>query len=167
MDAGQLHKLARVLREVALNATADDGEAPVSAGDVAIAEDIIDHARTTVGEIASRTGLAQSLVSRTVAKMEDAGLVVAEPDPDDGRRRLISIATTTRTGLFRSRARRPIEPSLRALYPHASDAQIARVLVLLQELTDLLAIEPGAQDVPVAPEHPPRRGSSEEARQGR
>lgn len=138
MDVGRLHKLARVLREIALDATADGGEAPVSAGDVAIAEDIAHHERTSVGEIASRTGLAQSLVSRTVAKMDDAGVVISERDPADGRRRLISIAPTVRTGLFRSRARRPVEPSLRARHPHASDTEVARVLGLLQELTDLL-----------------------------
>lgn len=150
MDAGQLHKLARVLREIALDATADDGEAPVSAGDVAIAEHIAHHERTSVGEIASRTGLAQSLVSRTVAKMDGAGFVVSERDPADGRRRLISIAPTVRTGPFRSRARRPVEPSVRARYPHASNMEVARVVALLQELTDLLTVEPDSRDVSVA-----------------
>ena len=111
MDAGQLHKVARLLREVALDATADPGETPVSAGDVAIAEDITHHEKASVGEIAARTGLAQSLVSRTVAKLHDAGVVVTERDPDDGRRVLTSIAPGTRTGLFRSRARRPVEPA--------------------------------------------------------
>lgn len=159
MDAGQLHKLARVLREIALDATADEGEAPVSAGDVAIAEDIAHHERTSVGEIASRTGLAQSLVSRTVAKMDGAGIVVSEHDPADGRRRLISIAPTVRTGLFRSRARRSVEPSLRARYSQAPDLKVARVLALLQELADLLTIEAGVSDVSGAPEqHPSRLG---------
>ena len=53
MDAGQLHKVARLLREVALDATADPGETPVSAGDVAIAEDIARHEKASVGEIAA------------------------------------------------------------------------------------------------------------------
>ena len=140
MDAGQLHKVARLLREVALSATADPGEPPVSAGDVAIAEDIAHHEKTSVGAIAARTGLAQSLVSRTVAKMHDAGLVVTERDPDDGRRILISIASDIRTGLFRSRARRPIESALRSRYPDSSEAQISRVIALLDELADILVL---------------------------
>ena len=73
-----------------------------------------------MGEIAARTRLAQSLVSRTVAKLHDAGVVVTERDPDDGRRVLISIAPDVRTGLFRSRARRPVEPALRSRYPDSS-----------------------------------------------
>jgi DNA-binding MarR family transcriptional regulator len=142
VDAGQLHRLARLLRELALDATADPGEAPASAGDVAIAEDIAHHDKASVGEIASRTGLAQSLVSRTVAKLHDAGVVVTERDPGDGRRTLISIAPDIRTGLFRSRAGRPVEPALRSRYPHSSEAQIAQVVALLQELTDILTRGP-------------------------
>jgi DNA-binding MarR family transcriptional regulator len=141
VDAGQLHRVARLLREVALDATADPGETPVSAGDVAIAEDITHHEKASVGEIAARTGLAQSLVSRTAAKFHDAGIVVTERDPDDGRRVLISIAPGIRTGLFRSRARRPVEPTLRSRYPDSSEAEIARVIVLLTELADILTSE--------------------------
>jgi DNA-binding MarR family transcriptional regulator len=138
VDAGQLHKVARLLREVALDATADPGQTPVSAGDIAIAEDITHHEKASVGEIAARTGLAQSLVSRTVAKLHDAGVVVTERDPHDGRRILISIAPDVRTGLFRSRARRPVEPALRSRYPDYSEATIARVVALLTELADIL-----------------------------
>lgn len=95
----------------------------------------------SVGEIAARTGLAQSLVSRTVAKLHDAGVVVTERDPGDGRRVLISIAPDVRTGLFRSRARRPVGPALRSRYPDSSEAEIARVVALLQELADILTSE--------------------------
>jgi DNA-binding MarR family transcriptional regulator len=37
--------------------------------------------------------------------LNDAGVVVTERDPDDGRRVLVSIAPGIRTGLFRPRAR--------------------------------------------------------------
>ena len=160
MDAGQLHQVARLLREVALDATADAGETPVSAGDVAIAEDITQHDKASVGEIAARTGLAQSLVSRTVAKLHDAGVVVTERDPSDGRRVLISIAPGIRTGLFRSRAGRPIEPALRSRCPDTSEVEIARVVALLQELTDILTSERASERprVSPAPKRRPRQG---------
>lgn len=160
MDAGQLHRVARLLREVALDATADPGETPVSAGDVAIAEDIAHHNKVSVGEIAVRTGLAQSLVSRTIAKMHDAGVVVTERDPSDGRRILISIAPDTRTGLFRSRARRPVEPALRSRYPDSSEAQIARVVALLQELADILTPGPTGGTSAPAPKRRPHHGQA-------
>jgi DNA-binding MarR family transcriptional regulator len=161
MDAGQLHKVARLLREVALDATADPGETPVSAGDVAIAEDITHHERASVGEIAARTGLAQSLVSRTVAKLHDAGVVVTERDLDDGRRVLISIAPGIRTGLFRSRARRPVEPALRSRYPDFSEAQIARAVTLLTELADVLTIKrAGGGASASAPKRRPGQGQA-------
>jgi DNA-binding MarR family transcriptional regulator len=167
VDAGQLHKIARLLREVALDATADPGETPVSAGDVAIAEDIAHHETASVGEIAARTGLAQSLVSRTVAKLHEAGVVVTERDPDDGRRVLISIAPGIRTGLFRARARRRVEPALRSRYPDSSEAEIARVVALLAELADILTGEPASGGASAAsaasasvPKRRPRHGQA-------
>ena len=166
MDAGQLHKVARLLREVALDATADPGEAPVSAGDVAIAEDIADHEKASVGEVATRTGLAQSLVSRTVAKLHDAGVVVSERDPDDGRRALISIAPGIRTGLFRSRARRPVEPALHSRYPGSTEAEIARVVALLEELADFLTVEPADGASASAQKRRPRQSQAAKRARG-
>jgi DNA-binding MarR family transcriptional regulator len=159
VDAGQLHQVARLLREVALDASTDPGEAPVSAGDVAITEDITHHENASVGEIAARTGLAQSLVSRTVAKLQQDGLVVTARDPDDGRRVLISLAPGVRTGLFRSRARRPVEPALRARYPDVPPADIARAMTLLAELAGILASEPAA-----APGRRPRQRPARDPR---
>lgn len=167
MDAGRLHQLARLLREVALDATAEPGEMPVPAGDVAIAEDIAHHEKASVGEIAARTGLAQSLVSRTVAKLRDAGVVVPERDPDDGRRVLISIAPGIRMGLFRSRARRPVEPALRGRYPESSESEIARVVALLTDLADILTGEraTGPASAP-APQRRRRRGQAAKGARG-
>ncbi|MFI0805720.1 MarR family winged helix-turn-helix transcriptional regulator [Streptomyces echinatus] len=51
--------------------------------------DLVSHPGTTVGEIATRTGLPQSQVSTAVARLEQAGSVDTEPDPADRRRRLI------------------------------------------------------------------------------
>jgi len=69
VNAGQLHRLARVLREIAQVATANEGERPVAASTVAIVEDVTGHPQSPITEIAQRTGLAQSLVSRTVDRL--------------------------------------------------------------------------------------------------
>lgn len=138
VNAGDLHRLARLLREVALDATAKRGEDRVSAGDLAVAEDISRHPATSVGDIAARTGLAQSLVSRTISKMQAAGVVTSSADPADRRRTLTSIAPEGRTELLCSRARRSIEPALRARFPDASPEDVAHIIRLLQEVADLI-----------------------------
>jgi DNA-binding MarR family transcriptional regulator len=134
VDAGGLHRLSRLLREVATTATADPGEDAVSAGVLAIAEDVAHHEGTSIGEIASRTGLAQSMVSKTVALMRAEGVMATEQDPRDGRRMLVSLAPTTRTDIFESRAGRPVEQALRRVHPDLTDAQAQQVVALLDEL---------------------------------
>lgn len=134
MDAGQLHRLARLLREIATTATADPGELPVSAGHLAIVEDIAHHEGTSIGKIAQRTGLAQSLVSKTVTTMRDARVVITTPDPTDRRRMLVTIDPATRADLFSARAGRPVDAAIRELRPGASDAEVHGIGELLDEL---------------------------------
>jgi DNA-binding MarR family transcriptional regulator len=138
VNAGELHRLARVLREIATAATADPGEPPVSAGDLAIAEDIAHHEGAAIGEIAQRTGLAQSLVSKTVAAMREAGVVATAPDPADGRRMLVRIHPVARADLFRVRAARPIDAAILALRPGLTEVEMSRIEALLDELADHL-----------------------------
>jgi DNA-binding MarR family transcriptional regulator len=134
MNAGRLHRLARLLRDVATAATADPGELPVSAGDLAIIEDVAHHERTSIGQIAQRTGLAQSLVSKTVAAMRDEGILATTTDPSDGRRILVSVEPATRADVFNARAARPIKAALTQLRPRISAADIRRIDELLDEL---------------------------------
>jgi DNA-binding MarR family transcriptional regulator len=138
VDAGSLHRLARTLRQVALTASADAREAPVSAGQLAIVEDVAHHGPTSIGEIAGRTGHAQSLVSNTVALMKRGGVFQTAADPADGRRVLVSVSPRTRTEVFAVRARRPIAPALAQLRPDLSDRQRARAERLLEQLAALL-----------------------------
>lgn len=137
MHASQLHKLARQLREIALATTGNTGDECISAGALAIIEDVASHPATSVGEIAGRTGLAQSLVSRTVATMREAGVFATAPDAADRRRSLVSIDPTTRIQLFRDRGARSIEPELVRAFPGSDPATIARALALLEELAAL------------------------------
>ena len=137
MTARDLHRLARFLRELALRATADAGDSGISAGDLAIVEDVAHHSGTSIGAIAQRTGLAQSLVSKTVATMRDAGVFAVRPDPGDRRRVVVSVSSQSRD-TFRARGDRPIEPALRELRPNASDADVERVAELLDQLAQLL-----------------------------
>jgi DNA-binding MarR family transcriptional regulator len=137
VDAGSLHRLARTLREVALNATAD-GEPPISAGQLAVVEDVAHHGPAAVGEIARRTGHAQSLVSNAVAVMREAGVFETTVDPSDGRRVLVSIDPKARAEVFAVRAARPIDDALAASRPGLSPRERAKVERLLDQLRALL-----------------------------
>lgn len=59
-----------------------------------VLSDIYAHDDTTVGAIASRTGLPQSQVSGAVARLKESGSIETAPDPSDGRRQLIRQAAT-------------------------------------------------------------------------
>ena len=136
MNGSQLHRLARRLREVALAVTSERDEERVSAGELAIVEDVAAHPQAAVGEIAARTGLAQSLVSRTVATLREAGIFVTAPDAADRRRSLVSIPPA-QIARFRDRAARPIGPELARALAKRTPTERARAEALLNELAAL------------------------------
>ncbi len=132
--AGELYRLARLLREVALAVTAEPGEVPASLGLVAITEDIAHHDHTTVGEVAARTGLAQSLVSKVVAQLRTAGVVATRADDTDRRRSRITITDAARTGVFAARGDRSITDALHDRIPGLPAERVNTVETLLDRL---------------------------------
>jgi DNA-binding MarR family transcriptional regulator len=142
VNAGQLHRLARVLREIAQVATANKGERPVAASTVAIVEDVTEHPQSPITEITHRTGLAQSLVSRTVERLQALGVLTVGHDPADGRRTLVSVDPRTRHLDFADRAERPIAEAIGQV-TGASGEQQRRVEAALEVLADLLDRSPG------------------------
>ena len=143
MNAGQLHRLARVLREIAQAATANQGERPVAASTVAIVEDVTDHPRSPITRIAQRTGLAQSLVSRTVDRLQALGVLAAGRDPSDGRRTLVSVDPRTSRLDFAGRAERPIGDAIRQVVPGLDGERRRRIEAALDALADELLDHPG------------------------
>jgi DNA-binding MarR family transcriptional regulator len=137
MNAGELHRLARLLREVAQLATANAGERPPAASTVAIVEDVAEHPGAPIKDIVARTGLAQSLVSRTVDQLQGRGVLTVMRDPVDGRRSLVEIDPKIRKGDFTSRGGRPVSAALHRRLPSLDVEQRARVEAAL----DLLAEE--------------------------
>ncbi|MFG3025536.1 MarR family transcriptional regulator [Streptomyces sp. NPDC048254] len=135
MNVIDLYLLGHRLQKLAESAIPTDGigEHPTSTGTVLIvAADLRDHPRTTVTEIAQRTGLAQSQVSNAVARLRDVEAATAEPDPRDGRRTLLSAAAEP-SGRMRAVREAPLGPALAAA---TSDPD--EVLTLLEKLSSLL-----------------------------
>ncbi len=136
-----------MLREIAQVATANEGERPVAASTVAIVEDVTGHPQSPITEIAHRTGLAQSLVSRTVERLQALGVLTAGHDPADGRRTLVSVDPQTRHLDFAERAERPIADAIRQLTGVNGEQQRrieAALEVLADELLDRSAGPPSA-----------------------
>jgi DNA-binding MarR family transcriptional regulator len=143
VNAGQLHRLARVLREIAQLASANEGERPVAASTVAIVEDVTYHPQSPITEIAHRTGLAQSLVSRTVDRLQTLGVLTVGQDPVDGRRTMVSVDPQTRHLGFSGRAERPIAEAIRRV-AGVSGEQQRRIEAALEVLGgELLDRSPG------------------------
>ncbi|GAA2020209.1 winged helix-turn-helix transcriptional regulator [Nakamurella flavida] len=137
MRAAELHRLARTLREIALEATGNTGPDRVNAGELAVLEDVARHARSTVGDITTRTGLAQSLVSRIVRSMAAAGALTVEPDTDDRRKVRIALTPATRTAIL-SRAAGTTRDALTAATPGLDDDERAELDRHLTAAADLL-----------------------------
>ncbi|MFJ3901621.1 MarR family winged helix-turn-helix transcriptional regulator [Streptomyces sp. NPDC090025] len=110
MNGVQLFLLGRALMklgEEALPEPPGDGAARQPGSNrvvLVVASDIAAHRDTTVGEIATRTGLPQSQVSTAVARLKEAGSVETAPDPADRRRTLVRQAGEVSTRVAEVRA---------------------------------------------------------------
>lgn len=137
MRASELHRLARILREIALDATGNTGSERVNAGELAVLEDIAHHPSSTIRDITSRTGLAQSLVSRIVRWAEERGAVSVEVDTADRRRVRVELSPATRLDIL-ERARGETAISLAAHTPLLTDEERAQLELHLKEAARLL-----------------------------
>ena len=100
---------------------------------VIVMSDVYEHADTTVGAIAERTGLPQSAVSGAVARLREAGSIIAGPDPADRRRQLLR-RNPEPTARQREVAATDIGPALAAALGEHEPADLTEVLAALDVL---------------------------------
>src|SRR5580693_4230042 len=62
------------------------------AGPSLVLRDVFAHPDSSISDITARTGLPQSYVSESVARLRDQGIVETSADPSDGRRTLVRVA---------------------------------------------------------------------------
>lgn len=138
MLASRLHRLARVLRSVALEATAEAGDSPIAPHELVIVEDVYGHPGTSISDIVARTGIAQSMVSQSIAGLRRLGAVTTDKDPHDGRRTRVTVSEHLTGGEFSRRGARGITDALRRELPDLDDERLARLEAVLAEAADLV-----------------------------
>jgi DNA-binding MarR family transcriptional regulator len=92
MDALELFQLGRWLTKLGEDAMRPLGVPPSRPGRRLILMDAFAFPDSSVGEIATRTGLPQSYVSEMVAKLRDLGALETRADPADRRRTLVKVS---------------------------------------------------------------------------
>ncbi len=135
MEAGQLHRLGRRLIELSRTVTEQVDDPAMTAGELAVIEDVMLHADSSVSDVSARTGFVQSHVSVSVARLKQRGLVETFTDPADGRRTRVRVAGGAARAIT-ARAGRDIHDTLAEVVADAEQAR--RVSVLLDELAELL-----------------------------
>lgn len=136
----ELFLLGRTLMKIGEEALPTEGlgDQPTGVRTVLIVvSDVRAHPGGAIGEIAARTGLPQSAVSAAVARLREAGAVVAEPDARDRRRLLIRPAPGVSDRVEQVRAT-SIDAALAKALGTTDSERIAQVGALLEQLAEHL-----------------------------
>ncbi|WP_336211608.1 MarR family winged helix-turn-helix transcriptional regulator [Nonomuraea sp. LPB2021202275-12-8] len=147
MNGVDLFLLGRTLMKIAEEAMPTEGIGPHTTSIrtmLVVVSDLRAHTRTSVGEIAGRTGLPQSAVSAAVARLKAANSIVTAPDPADRRRTLIQVAPQVSQRVTEVRAA-PIDGPLAAALGTDDPAELAEVIALLETLAARLSGDSTAQ----------------------
>ena len=131
LHSAAIHLLRRLRRE--------DTQSGLSAPRLSALSVIVFGGPITLGDLAAAEQVRPPTMTRLVTALEDDGLVVREPDPDDGRLTRVRATAKGRTLLFQGRARRvaALAAQVRGLGPD-DRAALERALPILQGLIDRL-----------------------------
>ncbi|MFF0630510.1 MarR family winged helix-turn-helix transcriptional regulator [Streptomyces sp. NPDC004296] len=143
MEMSDLYQLGRRLTEIALE-DMGAGELGLAPGEFLVLQDLYLNSRSPVGDIAKRTGLAQSRVSTIVRALVGRGWVTTTTDPTDGRKTLVDLTEDVRTAGAKRRAGQA-DKTLTAALVGADDDERATLISAVARLHQLL----------VADQHPP------------
>ena len=150
----ELYQLGRRLAEIAM-ASMSASQVDLAPGEVFVLQDLFQHGRSPIGDIAARTGLAQSRVSTSVRGFTERGWAVTSADPADGRKTLVDLTQEVRAaGAQRRQAR--AEDSLAAELADVGPAERDALIAALGRLHQLLVAGQPPQTFPAPPAASPR-----------
>jgi DNA-binding MarR family transcriptional regulator len=154
MEMSDLYQLGRRLAEIAL-ADMGAGELDLTPGEFLVLQDLFLHGRSAIGDIAARTGLAQSRVSTGVRSFTQRGWAVTSADPADGRKTLADLTEQVREAGARRRETRA-DMSLATALADADPAERDALIASLERLCQLLVAGQPARRFPGSPATTPR-----------
>lgn len=125
--------LGRQLTKIGEEAMRGGQAPPLPAGHALVLRDVLAHSASSVTDITTRTGLAQSIVSKAIARFQHQGIVEVEADPADGRRTLASVSAAHLVDVRRKGAV-PADAALAAALGETDPAAVAEILGVLQTL---------------------------------
>jgi DNA-binding MarR family transcriptional regulator len=99
-----LYQLGRRLTDLAYTGMGGS-ELDLTPSEFLVLRDLFMNGRSSISDTVGRTGLAQSKVSTSVAKLRDRGWVDTGPDPQDGRKTLAAVTDAVKLEGDRRRAR--------------------------------------------------------------
>jgi len=138
MDVRRLNRLARQLREVALRASQDNQDLPLSASELMIVEHVARHPGSTITAIARETGLAQSRVSTVVRQLVMEHVFDCSKDEADRRQTHVRLSPQAAVQAFEESGSRLIDDALTTVAPHLATSDADRINQLLDELATLM-----------------------------
>jgi MarR family 2-MHQ and catechol resistance regulon transcriptional repressor len=103
MEMTDLYQLGRRLAEIALSDMGAD-ELGITPAQFLVLQDLFLNGRSAVGDIAKRTGLAQSRVSTSVRDFAGRGWATTTDDPEDGRKTLVELTDDVEADGMKRRA---------------------------------------------------------------
>jgi DNA-binding MarR family transcriptional regulator len=121
------------------------GQAPAAQPTIAgmVLADVFAHSGSSISEITARTGMPQSHVSETVARLREQGTVETFPDPADRRRTLVRVSAQHPENVMRA-ALVPVDAALTAALGEVSPDEAADLIKALEALaTRLRPDQPG------------------------
>lgn len=111
------------------------GQAPPAQPTVAgmVLADVFAHPGSSISDITARTGMPQSHVSETVARLREQGTVESFPDPADRRRTLVRVSAKHPKNVMRT-ALVPVDAELTAAFGDISPGEAADLVKALEVL---------------------------------
>lgn len=134
-----LYQLGRRLAEIALEDMGADAP-DIAPGEFLVLQDLFLNGRSAVGDVAKRTGLAQSRVSTSVRALAGRSWVATAADPADRRKTLVDLTEAIRTASEQRRAGRADEALTNAL-TGADDKERATLIAAVGRLHQLLVAD--------------------------
>ena len=149
MDALDLFQLGRWLTKLGEDAIRPLGTPPSPPGQRLILMDAFAFPDSSVGEIATRTGLPQSYVSEVVAKLRSLGAMETRADQGDRRRTLVKVSDSiplTVSGLGAT----PVDDLLIQAFGDLPAGHAAELIEALSEVAARLRTSLGGPGTPYA-----------------